>query len=76
MRTRPPLRNGASTAFGQLNAGKKSVVLDLKTPPAQAAIRELVKTADILVENFRPGVMARLNLDYAALAPLSLSSTM
>ena len=71
MRTRPPLRNGASTAFGQLNAGKKSVVLDLKTPTAQAAIRDMVKTADILVENFRPGVMARLNLDYAALAPLN-----
>ena len=33
MRTRPPLRNGASTSFGQLNAGKKSVVLDLKAPP-------------------------------------------
>ncbi|HPU53187.1 MAG TPA: CaiB/BaiF CoA-transferase family protein [Burkholderiaceae bacterium] len=71
MRTRPPLRNGASTAFGQLNAGKKSVVLDLKTAAAQAAIREMVKTADILVENFRPGVMTRLKLDYAALAPLN-----
>ncbi len=71
MRTRPPLRGGASTAFGQLNAGKKSVVLDLKTPQAQDAIRALVKTADILVENFRPGVMQRLNLDYARLAPLN-----
>ena len=39
MRTRPPLRNGASTAFGQLNAGKKSVVLDLKQPSAQEALQ-------------------------------------
>src|ERR1700760_3497371 len=41
MRTRPPLRNGASTSFGQLNAGKKSIVLDLKTPPAVEAVRRL-----------------------------------
>jgi len=68
MRTRPPLRAGASTSFGQLNAGKKSVVLDLKSPPAAAAARRLAATADVVVENFRPGVMRRLGLDYAALA--------
>ncbi len=71
MRTRPPLRNGASTAFGQLNAGKKSVVLDLKSVAAVAAIHTLVASADILVENFRPGVMQRLKLDYESLAPLN-----
>jgi crotonobetainyl-CoA:carnitine CoA-transferase CaiB-like acyl-CoA transferase len=71
MRSRPPLRNGASTSFGQLNAGKKSVVLDLKSPAAVAAIRTLAARADILVENFRPGVMQRLNIDYATLAPLN-----
>ena len=71
MRSRPPLRNGASSHFGQLNAGKKSVVLDLKTPAAVAAIRSLTANADILVENYRPGVMKRLNIDYAALAPLN-----
>src|SRR5476649_273232 len=53
MRTRPPLRNGCSTVFGQLNAGKKSLVLDLKSPEAVAVIRRLVASADILVENFR-----------------------
>ena len=68
LRTRPPLRNGASTNFGQLNAGKKSVVLNLKTPAAIAAIKLLLADADILVENFRPGVMQRLGLDYASLA--------
>ncbi len=67
MRTRPPLRAGASTSFGQLNAGKKSVVLDLKSPRGSEAARRLVATADIVVENFRPGVMRRFGLDYAAL---------
>ncbi len=70
MRTRPPLRNGASTSFGQLNAGKKSIVLDLKAPPAVEAVRRLVATADIVAENFRPGVMRRFGLDYEALAPI------
>ena len=67
MRSRPPQRNGASTSFGQLNAGKKSVVLDLKSPLAIDAARRLVATADVVVENFRPGVMRRFGLDYEAL---------
>jgi len=68
MRTRPPLRNGASTSFGQLNAGKKSLVLDLKAPQGVEAVRRLATTADVVVENFRPGVMRRFGLDYDALA--------
>src|SRR5438874_4623338 len=71
MRTRPPLRNGCSTAFGQLNVGKKSLVLDLKSPDGIEVIRRLVATADILVENFRPGVMRRLKLDWATLSALN-----
>jgi crotonobetainyl-CoA:carnitine CoA-transferase CaiB-like acyl-CoA transferase len=67
MRTRPPLRDGASTSFGQLNAGKKSVVLDLKSPRGVEAARRLVATAAVVVENFRPGVMRRFGLDYDAL---------
>jgi CoA:oxalate CoA-transferase len=70
MRTRPPLRGGASSYFGQLNAGKRSVVLDLKQPAAVDIVKRLVAGADLLVENFRPGVMTRLGLDYASLAPL------
>jgi crotonobetainyl-CoA:carnitine CoA-transferase CaiB-like acyl-CoA transferase len=70
MRTRPPLRSGASTSFGQLNAGKKSVALDLKSPRAVEAVRRLVATADVVVENFRPGVMRRFGLDYDALKPI------
>jgi CoA:oxalate CoA-transferase len=71
MRTRPPVRNGFSTVFGQLNVGKKSLVLDLKSPDAIDIIHRLVGSADILVENFRPGVMRRLKLDYASLQKLN-----
>ena len=67
MRSRPPLRNGASSYFGQLNAGKRSVVLDLKEKRAVAAAHRLAAEVDILVENYRPGVMRRLGLDFAAL---------
>jgi CoA:oxalate CoA-transferase len=69
LRSRPPLRNGASSYFGQLNAGKRSVVLDLKEPRAIAAARRLAGEADVLVENYRPGVMRRLGLDFDALSP-------
>jgi CoA:oxalate CoA-transferase len=71
MRTRPPVRNGFSTAFGQLNVGKKSLVLDLKSPDAIEIIRRLVAGTDILVENFRPGVMRRLKLNYGSLQQLN-----
>jgi crotonobetainyl-CoA:carnitine CoA-transferase CaiB-like acyl-CoA transferase len=68
MRSRMPLRNGASTSFGQLNAGKQSIVLDLKRPAAQEVVRRLLTKSDFLVENFRPGVMRRFNLDYETVA--------
>ena len=71
MRTRPPLRNSFSTVFGQLNVGKKSLVLDLKSPDAIDLVRRLVAGSDIVVENFRPGVMRRLKLDYGSLQALN-----
>src|ERR1700744_3873552 len=71
MRIRPPVRNGFSSLFGHLNAGKKSLVLDLKSAEALEVVRHLVKGADMLVENFRPGVMRRLKLDYDALRSLN-----
>ena len=71
MRNRPPMRNGCSTTFGQLNVGKKSLALDLKSPEGIEVVRRLVASADILVENFRPGVMRRLRLDYATLHALN-----
>jgi len=71
MRTRPPVRDGFSAVFGQLNAGKKSLVLDLKSPEAVEVVRRLVASTDILVENFRPGVMRRLKLDYDGLRQIN-----
>lgn len=68
MRARPPMKGGHSNAFGQLNAGKHSVVLDLKTPEGKEAARRIALQSDVLVENFRPGVMARMGLDYEQLA--------
>ena len=53
MRSRPVMRDGASTMFGQLNAGKRSIVLDLKKPEAIAIIKKLVATVDVVLENYR-----------------------
>jgi crotonobetainyl-CoA:carnitine CoA-transferase CaiB-like acyl-CoA transferase len=66
-RTRPPIRNGASTSYGGLNAGKRSLVLDLKQKSAVDVVRRLAATADVLVENFRPGVMERFDLGHEGL---------
>jgi crotonobetainyl-CoA:carnitine CoA-transferase CaiB-like acyl-CoA transferase len=57
--------------FAQFNRNKRSVVLDLKQEAAQAAVRRLAQASDVLVENFRPAVMARLGLGYEALAALN-----
>ena len=64
----PPMRQGVSAVYGQLNCGKKSLSLDLKHAAAADIIKRLVRAYDVVVENFSPGVMARLGLDYAALA--------
>src|SRR5918992_2337876 len=58
-------RMGAS--FLAQNAGKRSMTINLKSPAGKQVFRRLVATADILVENFRPGVMSRLELGYDAL---------
>lgn len=54
-------------SFLAQNAGKKSLTINLKTDAGKAVLKRLVKTADVLVENFRPGVMARLGVDYPVL---------
>jgi CoA:oxalate CoA-transferase len=64
----PPMSDGASTYFAHLNCGKKSVVLDLRSEEGRQAALKLVASADVVVENFRPGVMARLGLEYNTLA--------
>jgi CoA:oxalate CoA-transferase len=71
MRLRTPLREGNSAYFGQLNAGKRSLALDLKSPEAIKLVRQLVAETDIVVENFRPGVMDRLGLGYDALREIN-----
>jgi len=59
-----PRLNGISTYFLSVNRGKKSITLDLKNEQAKEIVFGLVKKVDILVENFRPGVMKRLGFDY------------
>ncbi|MCP4559368.1 MAG: CoA transferase [Bosea sp.] len=64
----PELNKAAmGTSFLAQNAGKRSVVVDLKSEDGRAQFRDLVATADALVENFRPGVMERLGLGYESL---------
>jgi len=62
--------DGMAPAFIAVNAGKKSLVLNLKHPPALAAVRKLIGGADVVLENFRPGVMQRLGLDYESVREL------
>jgi CoA:oxalate CoA-transferase len=68
VRQRPPHLGGVSTYYASMNCGKKSVVLDLQSEDGKRLARELVARADVVVENFRPGVMKRLGLDYEALS--------
>lgn len=62
-----PFRDGESALFQTVNRGKRSIVLDLRAPDDLALARRLADRADVVVENFRPGVMARLGLDAATL---------
>jgi formyl-CoA transferase len=56
-----------SPTFNAVNRGKRGIVLNLKQPAAQSVFRRLARLADIVVENYRPGVMAAFGLDYAGL---------
>jgi crotonobetainyl-CoA:carnitine CoA-transferase CaiB-like acyl-CoA transferase len=66
MRQWPPLNGGYSENFASLNRNKRSVTLDLKKPEDRDRARALVRGADVLIENNRPGVMERLGLGYAS----------
>jgi crotonobetainyl-CoA:carnitine CoA-transferase CaiB-like acyl-CoA transferase len=66
MRQWPPLNAGYSENFASLNRNKRSVTLDLKDPAGKARARDLVLSADVLIENNRPGVMDRLGLGYSS----------
>jgi crotonobetainyl-CoA:carnitine CoA-transferase CaiB-like acyl-CoA transferase len=64
MRRFPPIADGESAAFALLNRGKQVLTLDLKNPADRARLTPLIARADIVIEQFRPGVMARLGLGY------------
>lgn len=64
----PPFVDGMSTYFAAVNRGKRSVAIDLGSERGRELLRELAASADVLIENFRPGVTARLGIDYEALA--------
>ncbi|WP_298724660.1 CoA transferase [uncultured Ferrovibrio sp.] len=64
----PPFYDGKSMGFLAVNRNKRSVVLDAKDPKQLALTRQLAEKADIVVENFRPGVMERMGLGYAELS--------
>jgi crotonobetainyl-CoA:carnitine CoA-transferase CaiB-like acyl-CoA transferase len=60
----PPFLRGASAYFTNLNRNKKSIVLDLKKPEGRDLLMDLLKKADVLLENFKPGTMDKLGLGY------------
>lgn len=62
-----PFKNGFSLYFMSVNRGKRSVTLNLKTERGQAIFKQLLTHTDVLVENFRPGTMEKLGLDYDVL---------
>ena len=63
--TRGP--DGLTPVFAHFNAGKRSVAINLKLQAGQALARQLIMGADVVIENFRPGIMSKFNLDYASL---------
>lgn len=65
-----PIVNGQSVYFSVYNRGKKSVCLDLRHEPGRAALRDLVRAADIVLENFRPGTIAAMGFGYDDLRAL------
>ncbi|MDQ8706082.1 CoA transferase [Streptomyces sp. LHD-70] len=66
-----PFQEGESVYFAQLNRGKRSIALDLKNPDDHALLLRLAERADVVVENFRPGVAQRLGIDHPTLAALN-----
>ena len=67
----PPEIEGESAAFMMLNRGKRGVALDLRTEEGRAVVRQMVSSADVVIENFRAGTMERMGLGYDDLALLN-----
>ncbi len=66
-----PFIGGFGSFYLELNRSKKSVALDLKTPEGAGALRRLIATADVLIENFRPGSLAELGFDYDTVSTMN-----
>ncbi len=64
LRMWPPLSDGFSENFASVNRNKRSVVLDLKSDDGLKAARAIILASDVVIENFRPGVMAKLGIDF------------
>jgi crotonobetainyl-CoA:carnitine CoA-transferase CaiB-like acyl-CoA transferase len=64
----PPVRDGISTYYLSVNRNKRSIALNLRDPEDLAAAHELARRADIFIENFKPGGLARFGLDYEAVS--------
>jgi crotonobetainyl-CoA:carnitine CoA-transferase CaiB-like acyl-CoA transferase len=71
MRSVPPIVHDVSYPFLMVNRGKRSLAVDLKTPEGQEIVHKLARRADVVVEQFRPGVMARLGAAYDDLAMMN-----
>ncbi len=65
---KPPVREDESTYYLGINRGKRSIALDLRTQEDAAVARELARRADIVIENLKPGGMAKYGLDYASVS--------
>lgn len=70
-RTFPPIRDGESHYYLAVNRGKKSIVVDLKSEQGIALVKDLAAKCDVLVENYRPGVMDRLGLGYETMKAIN-----
>ena len=64
-------RGGDSASFNAVNRGKRGIVIDLKAPGGPGVLQRLASRADVFIENYRPGVLGRLGLDYGALRALN-----
>jgi crotonobetainyl-CoA:carnitine CoA-transferase CaiB-like acyl-CoA transferase len=71
MRQYVPKFGGSSVNFAMLNQGKRSVALDLKNPAERDLAIDLVREADVVLDQFRPGVMDRLGLGYSAMSAIN-----
>jgi len=71
LRSIPPFKNGESTYFLLNNRNKKSITLDLKKPQSKEILAKLIATADVVIQNFRPGVMQKLGFSYEKMSEIN-----